>query len=92
MLPNPKYFHIGDNGIYYGLYGGLDYSAGVEDGEITGSPADPAPVDAFDLLFYNHDYALQQATTREERLEAHVEVVEGVYELVTGRSFQWDIF
>ncbi|ANY82984.1 hypothetical protein BB934_32730 (plasmid) [Microvirga ossetica] len=92
MLPDPKYFHIGDNGIYYGLYGGLDYSAGVEDGKVTGTSADPPPVDAFDQLFYNHDYTLQQATTREERLEAHVDVVRGVYELVTGTSPHWDIF
>ena len=87
MLPNPDYFHIGDKGLQYGLYGGLDYSAGVEGGKITGL-GDPTPVDAFDQLFYNHDRDLQQATTREERLEAHAEVVAGVYGLVSGTSPQ----
>ncbi|WP_114943058.1 hypothetical protein [Microvirga calopogonii] len=92
MLPDLQYFHFGTHGIYYGLYGGLDYSAGVEDGKITGTSADPTPVDAFDKLFYNHDYDLQQATTTEQRLQAHGEVIEGLYELVAGTSPQWDIF
>jgi hypothetical protein len=81
MLPNPKFFHLGDNGLYYGNYGGLDYSAGVEDG-IASSPPVPAPVDEYDRLFYEHDFALQNASVPEERLDAHVDVVRGVYELL----------
>ncbi len=92
MLPNLSYFHFGENGLYYGNYGGLDYSAGVENGRITKTSADPTPVDAYDELFYAHDDALQQASSREERLEAHVEVVEGVYGLLTGSTPQWDLF
>ncbi|QFU15808.1 hypothetical protein [Microvirga thermotolerans] len=80
MLPQLQYFHFGDNGLYYGNYGGLDYSAGVEDGTAQ-VPADPPPVDAYDQLFYEHDLALQQASSPAERLEAHIEVVEGVYGL-----------
>jgi hypothetical protein len=82
MLPQWDYFHFSDNGLYYGNYGGLDYSAGTENGRITQTPADPAPVDAYDRLFYNHDLALQQASSPGERLEAHVAVVTGVYDLV----------
>lgn len=81
MFLNPKYFHLGDNGLYYGNYGGLDYSAGIEDGTAS-SPPDPAPVDKYDQLFYEHDYALQNASTPEARLEAHIDVVTGVYELL----------
>lgn len=81
MLPNPKFFHLGDNGLYYGFYGGLDYSAGVEDGTAS-SPPNPPPVDQYDQVFYEHDYALQNASTLEARLEAHVDVVRGVYELL----------
>lgn len=81
MLPNPNYFHLGDNGLYYGNYGGLDYSAGIEDGSAS-SPPDPAPVDKFDQLFYQHDFALQNASTVEERLDAHIDVVKGVYDLL----------
>jgi hypothetical protein len=81
MLPNPNYFHPGDNGLYYGHYGGLDYSAGVEAGSAS-LPPDPAPVDAYDHLFYEHDFALQNASTPEERLGAHVDVVKGVYDLL----------
>jgi hypothetical protein len=43
MFPQMENFHISDNGLYYGLYGGLDYSAGTEDGTITGTSADPTP-------------------------------------------------
>jgi hypothetical protein len=82
MLPNLKNFHFGDNGLYYGNYGGRDYSAGTENGTITGTSADPAPVDAYDQLFYEHDLALQQASGPEERLEADVAVVTGMYELL----------
>ncbi len=81
MLPNPKFFHLGDNGLYYGNYGGLDYSAGVEDG-IASAPPNPPPVDEFDQVFYEHDFALQNASTLEERVDAHVDVVKGVYELL----------
>ena len=82
MFPNLNSFHFGDNGLYYGNYGGLDYSAGTENGTITGTTADPAPVDAYDQLFYEHDLALQQASSPEARLEAHVDVVTGVYDLL----------
>lgn len=81
MLPNPKYFHLGDNGLYYGNYGGLDYSAGVEDGRAS-SPPNPAPVDEYDRLFHEHDFALQSASTPKERLDAHMDVVRGLYELL----------
>ena len=77
-----KYFHFGDHGLYYGNYGGLDYSAGTEDGTITGTSSDPDPVDAYDQLFYDHDLRLQQASSPEERLEAHVGVIMGVYDLL----------
>ena len=82
MSLNLKYFHFGENGLYYGNYGGLDYSAGAENGTITGTSADPTPVDAYDKLFYEHDLALQQASGTEERLEAHVDVITGVYDLL----------
>ncbi|WP_262270091.1 MULTISPECIES: hypothetical protein [Microvirga] len=91
MLPNPDYFHFGKTGIHYGLYGGLDYSGGVEGGKITGDN-DPPPVDAYDKLFYAHDRDLQEATTTEDRLEAHANVVAGVYGLLTGTSPDWHIF
>ncbi len=81
MLPNPKLFQFGDNGLYYGNYGGLDYSAGVEDGTAS-SPPNPPPLDDYDRLFFEHDYALQNASTPEERLEAHAAVVIGVYDLL----------
>ena len=81
MLPNPNYFQLGDNGLYYGNYGGSDYSAGVEDGSPSLTP-DPAPVDAYDQLFYEHDFTLQNASTLEERLDAHIGVVKGVYDLL----------
>jgi hypothetical protein len=82
MLPHLKYFHLGDHGLYYGNYGGLDYSAGTENGRITGTPADPAPVDDYDWSFYKHDLALQHASNTHERLEAHVAVVTSVYDLL----------
>ena len=81
MLPNPKYFHIGDNRLYYGKYGGLDYSAGFEDGTAS-IPPEPIPVDEYDRQFYQHDLALQNASTPEARLDAHVKVIMGVYELL----------
>ena len=77
-----KYFHFGDHGLYYGNYGGLDYSAGIENGTISGTSDDPAPVDAYDQLFHDHDLALQQASSNEERLEAHAGVITGLYDLL----------
>ena len=82
MLPNLNYLHFGDNGLYYGNYGGLDYSAGTENGTITGTSADPAPVDAYDRLFYQHDLALQQASSPKEHLDAHIDAITGVYDLL----------
>ena len=81
MLPNASYFHLGDNDLYYGNYGGLDYSAGVEDGKAT-VLAYPIPVDAYDQLFYQHDFALQNASTPGDRLDADIQVVEGVWHLL----------
>ncbi|PVE26201.1 hypothetical protein DC522_00045 [Microvirga sp. KLBC 81] len=92
MLPQLQYFQLGKNGLYYGNYGGLDYSAGAEDETITGTSADPAPVDAYDQLFYEHDLALQQASNPGIRLEAHVQVVEGVYRLLSDAAAAWNIF
>ena len=91
MLPNPDYFSFGENGIRYGLYGGLDYSRGVDGGKITGED-DPPPVDDYDEFFYTHDLELQQATTTEERLDAHAHVVAGVYGLLTGTTPDWGLF
>jgi hypothetical protein len=82
MLPKLEYFHFGAHGPYYGNYGGLNYSAGTENGKITGTSADPAPVDAYDQAYYKHDLALQQASSLEERFEAHVNVVTSVYDLL----------
>lgn len=82
MLPNLEYLHFGDNGLYYGNYGGFEYSAGTEGGTITGTSADPPPVDVYDQLFYEHDLALQQASTPEERFDAHFNVAIGLYDLL----------
>jgi len=82
MLPQWEYFHFVNHGPYYGNYGGLDYSAGTENGKITGTSADPTPVDAYDQTFYEHDRALQQASSREERFEAHVNVATSLYDLL----------
>jgi hypothetical protein len=95
MLPQFQYFHFGDNGPYYGNYGGLDYSAGTEDGTITGTSADPAPVDAYDKAFYIHDLALQNASTPAARLEADIQVVASVVGLLSNaapNAFGWDFF
>jgi hypothetical protein len=96
MFPQLENFHIGDNGLYYGLYGGLDYSAGTEDGTVTGSSADPTPVDAYDEEFYDHDLALRNASTPAERLDAHIDVVEDVsgllFDAVSHTVLGWDLF
>ncbi|WP_460449096.1 hypothetical protein [Alsobacter sp. SYSU BS001988] len=81
MFPNLSNFHIIDGTLTYGNYGGLNFSAG-QIGGTTPVPAFPAPVDAYDALFYQHDLALQQAQTPAERILADVAVVEGVVGLL----------
>lgn len=83
MFPNLDFFHFDENTLTYGNYGGLHYSAGMFGGTITGTPADPPPVDAYDALFYEHDLAYQQSSDRVELIQADVAVVEGVYGLLT---------
>jgi len=83
MFPNLENFRlIDDTTLVYGNYGGLDYSAGQPGGSITGTPADVAPVDAYDALFYQHDLAYTQTSDPVELIPAHVAVVEGVVDLL----------
>ncbi len=42
----------------YGNYGGFDYTAGVVGGTTPENPI-PAPVDALDYLFWQHDLVYQ---------------------------------
>jgi hypothetical protein len=91
MFPQWEYLDFGDNGPQYGNYGGLNYSAGTEGGTVTGTPADPAPVDLYDQAFYAHDLALQEASNPVERLEAHVEVAQTVYGLLSDAASGWHI-
>jgi hypothetical protein len=79
MFPNWDAFHFDGNTLTYGNYGGLDYSAGTLGGTITGTSADPVPVDAYDALFYQHDLAYKHSSDPAELLQAHIQVVEGVY-------------
>jgi len=44
----------------YGNYGGPGYTAGTLGGTTPNPPPDPAPVDALDALFYQHDLVLQK--------------------------------
>jgi hypothetical protein len=45
----------------YGNYGGPGYTAGTLGGTASFPPANPPAVDPLDQLFYEHDFALQQA-------------------------------
>ncbi len=65
----------------YGNYGGPNYSAGELGGKITGTSADPAPVDPLDALFYQHDFVYQSSTNPLVRAAADVQLVEGVHAL-----------
>jgi hypothetical protein len=82
MLPDLGFFSFQNDTLTYGNYGGLDYSAGQFGGTVTGTSLDPAPVDAFDQLFYEHDLAYQGPTTPVELIPAHIAVVEGVVDLL----------
>ena len=81
MFPNLSNFHVIDGTLTYGNYGGLNYSSGQIGGTAL-SPPNPAPVDAYDALFYQHDLALQEAHTPVARVHADAAVVEGVIELL----------
>ena len=83
LFPQFQYFQPGENGPTYGFYGGLNYSAGMQGGTITGIPPNPVPVDAYDEAFFRHDLALQTASTPAERLDAHIDVVEDVSGLLS---------
>ena len=82
MFPDLGNFHLIDDTLTYGNYGGLDYTAGQIGGTITGTTADPAPVDAYDALFYQHDLAYTFTSDPVELIPAHIAVVEGVVDLL----------
>jgi hypothetical protein len=65
----------------YGNYGGPNYSAGQVGGKITGTPADPPPVDELDALFYQHDLVYQTSTNPLVRAAADVQLVESMHAL-----------
>jgi hypothetical protein len=69
----------------YGNYGGPDYTAGVLEGTTPETP-DPAPVDALDALFYQHDLVYQHfrdgvITNPALLVAADVHLVESMYAL-----------
>jgi hypothetical protein len=65
----------------YGNYGGANYSAGEIGGHITGTSADPPPVDQLDALFYQHDLVYQTSTDFFVRAAADVRLVESMHAL-----------
>jgi hypothetical protein len=69
----------------YGNYGGPNYSAGVEGGTTPETPTNPAPVDALDFLFWQHDLVYQHvkngAAPPTAIAPADVHLVEGMYGL-----------
>jgi hypothetical protein len=65
----------------YGNYGGANYSAGRIGGHITGTSADPPPVDQLDALFYQHDLVYQTSTNALVRAAADVQLVESMHAL-----------
>jgi hypothetical protein len=69
----------------YGNYGGPNYSAGVEGGTTPETPTNPAPVDALDFLFWQHDLVYQHvqngAAPPTAIAPADVLLVEGMYGL-----------
>jgi hypothetical protein len=70
----------------YGNYGGPNYSAGVEGGTTPETPTNPAPVDALDFLFWQHDLDYQHATSATDIARADVTLVEGMYALTQSDS------
>ena len=82
MFPKIDYFKFDGHNLSYGNYGGFDYCAGVAGGSITGTSEDPAPVDAYDALFYRHDLAYQQSSNPVELRQADIQVVGGVLGLL----------
>jgi len=50
-------------------------------GKITGTSADPPPVDPLDALFYQHDFAYQTSTNSLVRAAADVQLVESMHAL-----------
>src|SRR5829696_1687794 len=79
-FPNPDYFDFYGDTLIYGNYGGQDYSAGEIGGMIT--PTSPAPLDAYDAAFYDHDLVAQQTSDPAVLLESHIEVVQDVTTLL----------
>src|SRR5204863_3164991 len=71
--PNPFATH-GIPLANYGNYGGANYSAGEIGGHITGTSADPPPVDPLDALFYQHDLVYQTSTNPFVRAAADVQL------------------
>ena len=65
----------------YGNYGGPNYSAGEVGGKITGTSADPPPVDPLDALFKTHDLVYQTTQDPLARATADVQLVENMYAL-----------
>jgi hypothetical protein len=65
----------------YGNYGGANYSAGQIGGHITGTSADPPPVDQLDALFYQHDLVYQISTNPLVRAAADVQLIESMHAL-----------
>jgi hypothetical protein len=86
-FPNPDYFDFYNNTPIYGNYGGLDYSAGEMGGTIT--QTSPAPLDAYDELFYQHDLVAQQTSDPVELVQSHIDVVEGVTTLLYNAFSSW---
>jgi hypothetical protein len=82
-FPNPDYFDFYANTLIYGNYGGLDYSAGEIGGTITLTSEDPAPLDAYDASFYDHDLISQQTSDPAVLLESHIDVVQDVTTLLS---------
>ena len=83
MLPDPMKFHFAEDGqLVYGNYGGANYSAGHTGGTLTFTAADPAPVDAYDLLYYQHDAWYQIFSDPAHRLEADARLAHGIYDLL----------
>ena len=89
MLPDLDYLDLIGDTLTYGNYAGLGYSAGAIGGTITETSTDPAPVDAYDALFYQHDLAYQQASDSAEYLQADAQLVEGVYGLLQDAVSDW---
>ena len=50
-------------------------------GKITGTSADPPPIDPLDALFYEHDFVYQSSTNPLVRAAADVQLVESMHAL-----------